>query len=1649
TFSLVVPDGVIPGQLGSSVVLPCTVSPALDWKTYEIQWYRPHDKDNPIQLYKDLKVQENTGDPRYRNRVSLIGELGKGNVSLKLENLTLADRGEYVCYVESYKWYERASVFLNLPDSERLVSVSSWLLVSPSESEWISCSVGLSDQEMKEGRIMPLKPATVIGYTVVIIALVISLLMLVAMGVFIFRIRGRIFPKRSQKKSPSTDWEKMLRRKVCIQVQSSDSTLGCWFRERIHSGQYYWEVTGLTDASINTEKYKNIKCPTSWYVGVTNQSAERRRPVPVTPQNGYWVLQYDKDKGYYVNDPSLTPVLVRVMILLLLVFDLLSCANADTFSLVVPDGAIKGQLGSSVVLPCTVSPQLDCKSYEVHWYGPNDKENMILLYKYLKVQEDSGDPRYRNRVSLIGELEKGNVSLKLEKLTLADRGAYMCYVNSYKWYEEANVFLSLPVVGSPPLLSFAEAGDKMNVTCASGGWAPNTSLTWRDKEGRELRNSVDHYRTDSEGLVSVSSWLLFSPSESEWISCSVGLSDQEMKEGRVLPLKPDSGNDADTKSEPGISPGGTAVIIALVVSLLLLAGIAVFIFKIRGRIFPNHSQKESPSTVESKPSPSSDVTTQTSEGGEDGRWEMCLPQASQEVETLVGFLGYGAGVEGPGGILCQVWWLVILADETHHSRIICKLDDVVRAVHCCTVVSQQVEQQRTEHTALGGPSAQRGGAGDKFSLVVPDAVVGQLGSSVVLPCALSPSLNCKSCEVHWYGPNNKDNQVLLYKDLKVQENTGDPRNRNRVSLIGELEKGNVSLKLENLTLADRGEYVCYVESYKWYERASVVLNLPVVGSPPLLSLAEAGNEMNVTCASGGWSPNTTLTWRDQEGRELTNSVDQYRTDSEGLVSVSSWLLFSPSESEWISCSVGLSDQELKEGRVLPLKPAIVTGVSPAWTAFIITVICLLLLVVMAVFIFKIRGRKCSVIKRAGKYNINHYYDKYCYNKFIIETVGRIFPKRSQKESPSTAGPETANKETSTETPGNLYNLSPPLCPVCAVRETNKPDGATQNSGWDMMYACKGIFLPLLMSHNSSVNTHVQISTVAIKPGRSDAKGVLFKERIRSGQYFWIVTGLPAQTTQSLNNTNQNPTLWYVGVTNQTVLRELNLPLTPQNGYWVLQNDRDKGYCVNDSSLIQTVQVTVMILLLLVFDLLSCANGDTFSLVVPDGVISGQLGSSVVLPCTVSPALDCTSYEVGWYGPNDKENPILLYKDLKVQENTGDPRYRNRVSLTGEMGKGNVSLKLEKLTLADRGEYECYVNSDLWYDRASVLLNLSAVGSLPVLSFTEAGEQVNVTCASGGWLPNPTLTWRDKEGQELKSVNHYITDSEGLVSVSSWLLFSPSESEWISCSVGLSDQEMKEGRVLPLKLDSGVSPGYAVVIILLVISLLLLVVMAVFIFKIRGRIFPKHSQKKTASTAFKPPPSSDGATQTSGPETANKETNTEENYNYMCIFSVAIRPNPSDGKGVLFKERMCSGRYFWIVKGLHRQTKPSLKNTNICPSFWYVGVTNATVMREPNFPVTPQNGYWVLQNDRDKGYYVNDPSLTPVLVKDQFPALGVFLDCEKHTLSFYDWDNKLHLYTFYNVPTTSPLIPVIYPGLKPQYSLDICQIDCVICNELYR
>ena len=65
------------------------------------------------------------------------------------------------------------------------------------------------------------------------------------------------------------------------------------------------------------------------------------------------------------------------------------------------------------------------------------------------------DPRYRSRVSLTGGLERGNVSLTLERVTLEDRGEYVCRVSSEQWYEKASV--SLTLIGKEQMTMFLQS----------------------------------------------------------------------------------------------------------------------------------------------------------------------------------------------------------------------------------------------------------------------------------------------------------------------------------------------------------------------------------------------------------------------------------------------------------------------------------------------------------------------------------------------------------------------------------------------------------------------------------------------------------------------------------------------------------------------------------------------------------------------------------------------------------------------------------------------------------------------------------------------------------------------------------------------------------------------------------------------------------------------------------------------------------------------------------------------------------------------------------------------------------------------------------------------------------------------------------------
>uniref|UniRef100_A0A8B9M159 Ig-like domain-containing protein n=1 Tax=Astyanax mexicanus TaxID=7994 RepID=A0A8B9M159_ASTMX len=172
--------------------------------------------------------------------------------------------------------------------------------------------------------------------------------------------------------------------------------------------------------------------------------------------------------------------------------------------------------------------------------------------------------------------------------------------------------------------------------------------------------------------------------------------------------------------------------------------------------------------------------------------------------------------------------------------------------------------------------------------------------------------------------------------------------------------------------------------------------------------------------------------------------------------------------------------------------------------------------------------------------------------------------------------------------------------------------------------------------------------------------------------------------------------------------------------------------------------------------------ESFSVVVPETPVSGLFGGSVTLPCALSDNLDARKLEVRWYRPSMYSSPALLYLNEKLDLTSADLKYQGRVSLPGPLEKGEASLKLDDLRSSDIGTYMCH-SSELSKNsiNANIILSFLAVGSSPILSMLDAGGgKVNVSCRSHGWLPKPTLTWRDREGSSLNPPNETHTSTKG-------------------------------------------------------------------------------------------------------------------------------------------------------------------------------------------------------------------------------------------------------------------------------------------------
>uniref|UniRef100_W5M2P5 Ig-like domain-containing protein n=1 Tax=Lepisosteus oculatus TaxID=7918 RepID=W5M2P5_LEPOC len=190
-----------------------------------------------------------------------------------------------------------------------------------------------------------------------------------------------------------------------------------------------------------------------------------------------------------------------------------------------------------------------------------------------------------------------------------------------------------------------------------------------------------------------------------------------------------------------------------------------------------------------------------------------------------------------------------------------------------------------------------------FKLIVPsEPVAASVASDVVLPCQLSPEMSAAAMDVRWYR-ENFENLVFLYKEGKETEGSGY---RGRVRLFKqEMERGNVSLLLQNVRISDQGSYTCHVSSAEWYEEPKLGLRVRRQGNRPEIEIGEIKKDsLKLTCHSEGWFPEPQMFWTDKGGRKLSSDVKPAsQPGKDSPYSITSHLYMKKTDNEGVVCMV--------------------------------------------------------------------------------------------------------------------------------------------------------------------------------------------------------------------------------------------------------------------------------------------------------------------------------------------------------------------------------------------------------------------------------------------------------------------------------------------------------------------------------------------------------------------------------------------------------------------------------------------------------------------------------------------------------------------------------------------------------------------------
>ncbi|XP_023568399.1 CD276 antigen isoform X1 [Octodon degus] len=176
----------------------------------------------------------------------------------------------------------------------------------------------------------------------------------------------------------------------------------------------------------------------------------------------------------------------------------------------VPEDPVVALVGSDTTLCCSFSPEPDFSLTQLNliWQLTDTKQ---LVHSFAEGRDQGS--AYANRTALFPELlARGNASLRLQRVRVADEGSFTCFV-SIRDFGSAAVSLQVAAPYSKPSMTLEPSkdlrhGDLVTITCSSYRGYPEAEVLWRDGQGTPLTGNVTTSQiANDQGLFDVHSVL--------------------------------------------------------------------------------------------------------------------------------------------------------------------------------------------------------------------------------------------------------------------------------------------------------------------------------------------------------------------------------------------------------------------------------------------------------------------------------------------------------------------------------------------------------------------------------------------------------------------------------------------------------------------------------------------------------------------------------------------------------------------------------------------------------------------------------------------------------------------------------------------------------------------------------------------------------------------------------------------------------------------------------------------------------------------------------------------------------------------------------------------------------------------------------------